>query len=177
MEPTDVKGPLVQFQGAKFDNAEMKRVVKMINGELGEGALAAEVLEQVFEMWWPKLEKDVAAQLEEAAGEHENSARSERDMIEEVLALTRSIIRDRTRPDISPAAIDDLIRHFTRLVQEIADVAPEPILGIAHDMYKPIRYLGGRMRGRSELQRELIGELDAAISRIKREEAAAKPEA
>ena len=55
MDPTDVKGPLVQFQGARFCKVETKKVLKAVNTELGDSALSAEVLENVFEMWWPKL--------------------------------------------------------------------------------------------------------------------------
>ena len=40
MEPTDVKGPLVQFQAAQFSKDEMKRVTKMVNSELGDTALS-----------------------------------------------------------------------------------------------------------------------------------------
>ena len=59
IEPSDVKGPLVQFQAAPFAKDEMKKVVRMMNQELGAGALTADVLDSVFEMWWPKLEEKV----------------------------------------------------------------------------------------------------------------------
>jgi hypothetical protein len=48
MEPTDVKGPLVQFQAAQFSKEEVKRVMKMINSELGDASLTADVLDSVF---------------------------------------------------------------------------------------------------------------------------------
>ena len=60
IEPTDIKGPLEQFQAAKFGKAEVKRVLKMVNTEMGgEMALGSDVLDSVFEMWWPKLDEQV----------------------------------------------------------------------------------------------------------------------
>jgi len=86
MEPTDVKGPLVQFQAAQFSKEEMKRVIKMMNGELAEAALPADVLDSVFEMWWPKLEEQVGKELEGHGESDDERRRSERDLLEEVLA-------------------------------------------------------------------------------------------
>ena len=37
--PTDVKDPLAQFQASRFDRDEIKKVVKMINDQLGSDAL------------------------------------------------------------------------------------------------------------------------------------------
>lgn len=88
MEPTDVKGPLVQFQAAKFEVSEMKRVVKMINSELGDAGLPSDVLDEVFGMWWPKLESDIGEQMRSISGPRKERARSERDLLEEVLSLT-----------------------------------------------------------------------------------------
>jgi hypothetical protein len=56
MQPTDVEGPLVQFQSATFSEIEMKRVVTAINAELAE-PLPANVLDTVYEKWWPTSPK------------------------------------------------------------------------------------------------------------------------
>jgi len=53
VEPTDLKGPLTQFQGARFTKVEFKQTVKMINGELGESGLSNDVFDGVFDMWRP----------------------------------------------------------------------------------------------------------------------------
>jgi hypothetical protein len=94
IEPTDIKGPLVQFQAAKFSKVEMKRVLKMINAELGDAALAADVLESVFEMWWPKLDEHVSQQLEESAHDEETARRPDRELLEEILLLSRRNSRE-----------------------------------------------------------------------------------
>lgn len=97
MEPTDVKGPLVQFQSAMFSHEEMNRVLKMINNELGDGALEPGVLQNVFEMWWPKLEEQIKSALDGDDETEYKEHRTERDILEEVLALTRRLSAERSR--------------------------------------------------------------------------------
>lgn len=89
LEPTEVRGPLVQFQAAKFEKAEMKRVLRMINSELGDVALPHDVLDASFEVWWPHLFADVSAKLARGAREGLPARRSERELLEELLILAR----------------------------------------------------------------------------------------
>jgi hypothetical protein len=118
MEPTDVKGPLVQFQAAQFSKDEMKRVIKMMNAELAEAALAPDVLESVFEMWWPKLEEQVTKELEGGDEGDGEARRSERDLLEEVLGLTRGLAADRERRIESDHPVwDDLLMGVLELAR------------------------------------------------------------
>ena len=91
VDPTDIKGPLVQFQAAKFEKADILRVVRMINKELADSGLADDVLDEVFEMWWPRLEEQVQKLLENFEERPSPMPRSERDLLEEILELTRSL--------------------------------------------------------------------------------------
>jgi hypothetical protein len=87
MELTELCGPLVQFQAARFEKSEMKRVIRMINAELGDVALPSDVLDASFDMWWPHLNNDVTTKLRQS---HEPIVRrSDRDLLEEVLSLAR----------------------------------------------------------------------------------------
>ena len=149
LEPTDIKGPLVQFQAARFGADEMKRVVKMINAELGDAALASDVLDSVFGMWWPKLETDIATQIE-TAPRGQDGSRTERDMLEEVLELSRSMSRDmRLQGDeYHPGAVEELSESFARLVR-IAERSPDPELQIiAQSFMRPIEHICLRRGGR-----------------------------
>lgn len=89
LSPSDIKGPLVQFQLAQFEKSDMKRVVKMINAALGNTALDVLVLDSVFEMWWPKLKESVDNELKPDRHTDKIVLRSERDLLEEVLELVR----------------------------------------------------------------------------------------
>ena len=88
LKPTDMQGPLTLFQAAPFEKTEIARVVRMTNEALGPDGLAPDVLTMVFDKWWPDLEREVAAIL--AAPVAAAPARTERDLLEEVLSLVRN---------------------------------------------------------------------------------------
>jgi hypothetical protein len=121
MEPTDVKGPLVQFQAAKFSCEEMKRVMKAINAELGDAALLPDVLNDVFEMWWPRLEELISTQLNDTP-EHVfgQARRSDRELLEEVLSLTRSLDLNRGRDSLDTTHPD--LHHLMRTTARLATI-------------------------------------------------------
>jgi hypothetical protein len=168
MEPTDVKGPLVQFQGAQFCKTEMKKVLKAVNQELGEAALSPEVLENVFEMWWPKLEKQVSSLLSELDEGDGVSKRSDRDLLEEVLTLTRrnnAIGRPRGA-EVVPAAVEDLLDACSELatIASVFGPADDFLHAITH-LYKPLQHIVGRVRLASTPERRRS--LDRALDAIK----------
>jgi hypothetical protein len=124
VEPSDIQGPLVQFQAARFSKEEVKKVIRMINVELGENALAPDVLDSVFEMWWPKLKEAVDSIMKESSPNADVNLRSDRDLLEEVLALTRSaqITKERQierESRINPQAAYDLVNGFVKIILEI----------------------------------------------------------
>jgi len=94
VNPTDLTGPLAQFQATRFKKKDFKKVISMINGEISNGALESNVLDEVFEMWWPRLEKEVTNRLESSGEDEEEQTRSDRDLLEEILTLNRNITRD-----------------------------------------------------------------------------------
>ena len=150
MEPTDVKGPLVQFQAAQFSKEEMKRVIKMMNAELAESALVPDVLESVFEMWWPELEEQVGKELEGSDEDDREARRSERDMLEEVLGLTRRLASDRERRmEIEHPVWDDLLMGVVELARIIQTRMPDDETTKAiRRLMDPLHYIARReMRG------------------------------
>lgn len=148
MEPTDVKGPLVQFQAAQFSREEMKRVMKMVNSELGDAALTADVLESVFEMWWPQLEEQIAKELEADAENDGETRRSERDLLEEVVALTRRLASDRERQmEYDHPAWDDLLMAMLGLAQTARVRSPDDETAQAiRRLVRPLEYIARRER-------------------------------
>jgi hypothetical protein len=126
MEATDVKGPLVQFQAAQFSEAEMKRVIKMMNAELADSALPSDVLDNVFGMWWSGLKEDVERVLEGGDETGNEGRRSDRDLLEEVLGLTRRLASDREgRLDFEHPAWDDLFTGVLELARAVRARAPD----------------------------------------------------
>ena len=127
IEPSDIKGPLVQFQAAPFTKEEVKKVVKMMNQELGTSALLTDVLDSVFEMWWPKLDEKVKKLLSGAQPTSKQKTRSERDILEEVLARVRAVPGVSKREEFAPEAIRDLLMNYRRLVVEIRRNLPSEV--------------------------------------------------
>jgi hypothetical protein len=148
LEATDVKGPLVHFQGAKFEESEIKRVVKMVNSELGEqGLLDATVLDQVFEMWWPRLHTEVTKIIEKPASNKGAKARSDRDILEEVLALVRSDtqVLPLPAPTIAQGTLRNLVTDFDRVVQEGAKLKSLNLIRALLHLADRLEYLVGEL--------------------------------
>lgn len=94
MEMDEISGPLMQFQCAKFESAEIKRVLRMLNSELRDASLTDSVLESVFNMWWPDLERKTNLLLSTANSRVDNlDNRTEKEILDEILGLTRSIAK------------------------------------------------------------------------------------
>lgn len=55
LEPSDVKGPLAQFQATRIVKGDVLKLLKTLNSGLGENALTEDHVAEAFEVWWPKL--------------------------------------------------------------------------------------------------------------------------
>lgn len=100
VEPTDLAGPLVQFQAAPFSKDEIHKVIKTVNIQLGETSLDSNVLDSVFEKWWPDLDEKVNKILAKKRNISGAELRSDRELLEEVLKISRTLyVRER---EVSP---------------------------------------------------------------------------
>jgi hypothetical protein len=59
LEPTDLQGPLAQFQATRFVKADIRKLFNTINSLAAENKLDDPVAEIVFEKWWPDLESNL----------------------------------------------------------------------------------------------------------------------
>ncbi len=92
VSPTDIKGPLLQFQCSPFSKDEFLKLMVTINHSLGERKLEQKVLESVFDTFWNKLEAEITQILNEANLNGQSapkSKRTEKDILEELLRLAR----------------------------------------------------------------------------------------
>ena len=122
---SQVEGPLLQFQAAKFEKGDIKQVVRMINAELSDRALDGDVLDKVFELWWPDLQKGVQKALKENSSSYPVPIRNDRELLEEILALVRifpqlGVSRDLSRLPLNHA-LHDLVESYCELTQEILE--------------------------------------------------------
>jgi TIR domain len=93
LKPTDVGGPLAQFQHRRFVRDEFNVLVCDINRKL-DRPLEATSLQMIFEKWWPDIEREYELALETSAVDVEQTHRDERDLLEEILLHIRTMERD-----------------------------------------------------------------------------------
>ncbi|MFC1759319.1 toll/interleukin-1 receptor domain-containing protein [Planctomycetota bacterium] len=128
LDTTDLKGPLTIFQHTKFQADEFKKLIRSINNTGGDLKLDDGVLNDVFDMWWPKLEEKVNAILKNHKNDAPTADRPERDMLEEILELTRLGVRERRDPrEIHPKHLDELLHGLDRFMHSMSrDGVPSP---------------------------------------------------
>lgn len=159
--PTDLSGPLKQFQTTSFERTEMHKLIGVINSRLGEHKLSSKTLDSVFDKWWPDLEKRIADILG-AKASPEKPVRSDRELIEEILVLARASSRRSIRSPIAPGAVEEMLRIFIDLHDDQAGEhgGYQTVLNKLKDMSKSVGYIAGKYAGASD-------ELDEMIERFR----------
>ena len=116
VDTTDLVGPLLQFQACRFEKSDFLDLVTTINKEADDNALPENVLTRVFNKFWDDIKQDIEGLLptdDEIAGEE---IRSDRDILEEVLGLSRAVASAVQSPRVSPSALRDLVRNYDAIV-------------------------------------------------------------
>lgn len=91
LKPTDLSGPLVQFQATQLTKDDMRKLIGSINAALGENRINEKTLENIFAKWWPDLEQELKKILTQDSSDRElEEVRSDRELLEEVLRLVRN---------------------------------------------------------------------------------------
>ncbi len=165
LETTDLKGPLTIFQHTRFQKEDFRKLVKAINATGGDAKLEDTVFDGVFEMWWPKL----AEKIDGILGSHKTGAaasnRSERDILEEILELTRINAKYKRSPrEIPPEIVIELVEGIDRMMMMegprfrdpgLVFMIERPLMMLADFSGHPeLRELVFRMRHRNEMMLE-----------------------
>lgn len=123
VDSTDITGPLTCFQATKFDKADFRKLIKTINETGGDSKLDSKVLDDVFEMWWPRLDEKIKETIKNHKEESHEKERSERELLEELLELTRMTAkRMPRRNDAARLALEMLMRGLDRLSRRVIDL-------------------------------------------------------
>ncbi|PZS45748.1 toll/interleukin-1 receptor domain-containing protein [Stenotrophomonas maltophilia] len=167
ISPTDLSGPLKQFQATTAEKSDFQRLVTLINGKLGESKLPPKTLEAVFEKWWP----DLQAKIEQIASAQQAPAepvRSERELVEEILTLTRSLHRGIGRGGVSPKAVLELLQNHMEIhEQQFLEIGGyQETLDILQKSRKALLHMARQFRGQLTDLDDLaktLGELDYSM--------------
>jgi TIR domain len=122
IEPTDLQGPLAQFQATRFGKADIRKLFNTINSLAGENKLEDAVAEPVFEKWWPDLESSIKKILEgHTARKDARKIRSDRELIEEILLLLRASEKEKVPTAPAPPYDRTLTAVFMTVLKEIIE--------------------------------------------------------
>ncbi len=127
VENTDLEGPLVQFQTVRFTKDEIYKLICTLNKALKDSQLDDKVIENVFEKWWPDLNDKVNSILHKYQkskhNDSESSPRSDREILEEILELSRlksSRLVGSDTGGINPLAVEQLIASLDNIKNLLA---------------------------------------------------------
>ena len=100
VRPSELTGPLTQFQATSHDRQDVLRLLEGINESCGEVALDANRLNRVFDVWWPNLDERLSAlNVSPTQKQSVEKGRGANEVLEEVLELVRGQQRLLSTPD------------------------------------------------------------------------------
>lgn len=91
ISPTDLKGPLVQFQSCSFHKDDFWLLFKNINKELNKDSLEIEILKSIFDKSWSEFQNKINTYLDLNVEKNDIPLRDDRDILIEILENMRNI--------------------------------------------------------------------------------------
>ena len=167
LDTTDLTGPLTIFQHTKFERSEFKKLVKSINGAATENKLEDSVLDGVFDMWWPKLEEKINSILADHNNDPPAAERSERDMLEEILELSRLGTRDRDKyREVHPGLVEEILHGVERLLSSVAR-GKGPSMKALHMIERPLMHLAEMSGHHPEFRKDFMYRIESHVNEIR----------
>lgn len=120
LTPAVIKQPLAQFQHTILTKEDVKKLITTINDKI-EHPLPEKTLNSVFDKNWPDLETKIKAIAPLSKTETKKQERSERDLLEEILELTRRQSTEMIRRDeFERMSKDYFFDRRDRMIEKIA---------------------------------------------------------
>jgi TIR domain len=113
LRPTDLVGPLSQFQATLPQLEDVTRLVRSINS-FTDRPVDETLLGRSVEMWWPELEEQLKTIRSEEGPAEAEPQRESTDMIEELLEITRGIQRRLMRSETVDAPRENAAPYRTK---------------------------------------------------------------
>lgn len=99
LKPSQVKGPLEQFQATVFEKNDIKKLVIAINKASGDSALKDDLLEKTFDKWWPDLETKLQSFKTSSDDIVAVEKAPQDDLMEKILEVVRNTQRLLSAPE------------------------------------------------------------------------------
>lgn len=137
--PIEITGPLSSFQATKFSKEDILKLCKTINNRIKESkggkSLNDKALEDIFEIFWPKLERRINEILKSDTSpdnEKNEHIRSDRELLEETIEGIRFLkgkLNDLwTNKEIKEIVIEYVEKYCEPKNLDFFDIIDEPHL-------------------------------------------------
>ena len=117
----ELSGPLSHFQATVFSKKEIKSILNMINQNLEPKHLDKDILNSVFEKWWPELEEKINTVLVNEKSAKIAKKYTESEMLEQILELSKISVKQGNKVSISEQEIQSFIQTYHDLIDYILD--------------------------------------------------------
>ena len=123
LKPSELEGPLVQFQAARAIESDTRHLVRSINKALGENAREEEQIDRACRKWWPDLQAALERIPQPASPL--GDLRTDRELLEEIVDRIRRFGGLGFEYGVSPS-LSTLIGHRAGLFdgEDIDDLLP-----------------------------------------------------
>ena len=147
IKPTDLSGPLKQFQATEIEREDFRKLINVINNSLEESGLPEKTMQNAFNKWWPDLEEklnDINKEILEP--EPDQPIRQDREILEEILQLIRKQETTGRVRKVSSIVITRLLERYINLHdQEMNNVNnSQDTLDLLKEIRGPIQYIISR---------------------------------
>lgn len=169
--PTELTGPLAQFQAKVADESGVRDVVLSLASIAGIAELTVNAR---FSTFWPQLrDKIESAKAEESKENHVVAApRDEADVLDEILMHVRSFRSGSVLPNLTPTGSQKIQNDFQRFVTDLAAKHGMKVFDIEEVAFKDHRITLSPEAGYSEDSEEAVKRAfdeAAAVKRAKME--------
>jgi hypothetical protein len=169
LTPSQLVGPLSQFQANQVNSEGTLKIVSTINQLLGPTKLSDADLTDAFEVWWPKFEERIRStpDLTEITAK-----RSKDDMLEEVVSNTREQLRrENLRVEHDQRQADKFDNLIAKIESGLAFA--QRLTEITQDLkFKPKRVIEAELAGLADITKALPGNMASMIDDLKKSMAA-----
>lgn len=155
LRPSDLQGPLVQFQATEATELDTLRLLRTLNSGLGDNARSDDQLQRSFAKWWGELQRGLANIPQELTLK---PLRSDRELLEEMLDLLRTQTRQ-------SAELSELRSEVQRTAAALASARHQTDPPSTTQEVKHLRELSREAERRLAAMRK-TGEVDSGVPEL-----------
>jgi TIR domain-containing protein len=161
LSPSEVTGPIAQFQANQLSREGMERVLATLNRALGANQQPPETIPELLEVWWPKLAQRL--KTIPPLDQKRTPRRSANDMLEEILANTREQVRRENARVAAFAGTDQKFAEFAEMFKRTVATQARAI-GSSGTTEPSMQEFASWMKAIADKSRKLTSDLQASSS-------------